>query len=244
MFEQSVNMRRKLFNSGHGSRVNLINAELDLAKNKGAITEAEVSKEQAIASIEETKNQILEIDITERGKALDELDKTSGELAEVRENIARLEDKVTRLELRAPVSGVVHGLEINTPGSVVQPAQVVMEIIPADEQVVIENKIQPKDIGHIEIGQSTKVTITGFDARRYGTVEGELINFSPTTFTDEKGKSLFSWTYPLERRLLVGKWHQTQNRTGHDSASKYYYRGTNLIGVSNTSCLRVIAQCI
>jgi membrane fusion protein, adhesin transport system len=203
LFEQSVNMRRKLFKSGHGSRVNLINAELDLAKNKGSITEAEVSKEQAIASIEETKNQILEIDITERGKALDELDKSSGELAEVRENIARLEDKVTRLELRAPVSGVVHGLEINTPGAVIQPAQVVMEIIPAEEQVVIENKIQPKDIGHIEIGQPTKVTITGFDARRYGTVEGELINFSPTTFTDEKGNPFFRGHIRLKEDFLL-----------------------------------------
>jgi adhesin transport system membrane fusion protein len=203
LLTQAVTMRRKLFNSGHGSRVNLINAELDLAKNKGAITEAEVSREQALASIVETENQILEIDTKERGETLEELDAVIGQLAEVRENIARLEDKVTRLELIAPVSGVVHGLAFNTPGAVVEPAQVVMEIIPLDEQIIIENKIQPSDIGHIEIGQETTVTVTGFDARRYGTMKGELIRFSPTTFMDEEGAPFFRGHIRLDEEHLL-----------------------------------------
>ncbi|MDV7340565.1 HlyD family type I secretion periplasmic adaptor subunit [Terasakiella sp. A23] len=234
LLAQQVTMRKKLFKSGHGSRVTLINAELELAKNKGSITEAEVSKEQALASIEETENQILEVDVQERGKALDELDNVSGQLAEVRENIARLEDKVTRLELRAPVSGVVHGLEINTPGAVVEPAQIVMEIIPADEQVIIENKIQPSDIGHIAVGQPTKVTITGFDARRYGTVEGELIKFSATTFTDEEGNPFFRGHIRLkedfllangvEHRIVPGMTVQAAIITGEQTLLEYLTR--------------------
>ncbi|SCA55356.1 putative Membrane-fusion protein [Candidatus Terasakiella magnetica] len=203
LLKQAVTMRKKLFKSGHGSRVNLINAELDLAKNRGSITEADVSREQAIASIEETKNQILELEVQERGKALDELDNVSGQLAEVRENIARLEDKVTRLEIISPVGGLVHGLEINTPGAVVEPAQVVMEIIPADEQVIIENKILPSDIGHIAEGQETTVTVTGFDARRYGTMKGELIKFSPTTFMDEEGVPYFRGHIRLKEEHLL-----------------------------------------
>ncbi|WP_419797045.1 MAG: HlyD family type I secretion periplasmic adaptor subunit [Terasakiella sp.] len=203
LLSQSVTMRKKLFDSGHGSRVNLINAELDLAKNKGSITEAEVSKEQALASIVETENQMLEIDVTERGKALDELDNVGAQLAEVRENIARLEDKVTRLELVSPVSGVVHALKVNTPGAVVEPAQVVMEIIPADEDVLIENKILPSDIGHVEVGQETTVTVTGFDARRYGTMKGKLINMSPTTFMDEKGNPFFRGHIQLNEEHLT-----------------------------------------
>jgi len=203
LLSQAVTMRRKLFKSGHGSRVNLINAELDLAKNKGAVTEAEVSREQALASIVETENQIMEIDVRERGKAYEELDDVSAQLAEVRENIARLEDKVTRLEIVSPVSGIVHALKINTPGAVVEPAQVVMEIIPADGDVIIENKILPSDIGHIAIGQETTVTVTGFDARRYGTMKGELIKFSPTTFMDEEGNPYFRGHIKLNDEYLL-----------------------------------------
>lgn len=209
LLSQSVTMRKKLFNSGHGSRVNLINAELDLAKNRGSITEAEVSKEQALASIVETENQMLGIDVTERGRALDELDNVGAQLAEVRENIARLEDKVTRLELVSPVSGVVHALKVNTPGAVVEPAQVVMEIIPADEDVLIENKILPSDIGHVEVGQETTVTVTGFDARRYGTMKGKLINMSPTTFMDEKGNPFF------RGHIRLNEEHLTANGVKH-----------------------------
>ncbi|WP_135077264.1 HlyD family type I secretion periplasmic adaptor subunit [Terasakiella sp. SH-1] len=234
LLKQAVTMRQKLFKSGHGSRVNLINAELDFAKNKGAITEAEVSREQALASIEETQNQILEVDVQERGKALDELDSVSGQLAEVRENIARLEDKVTRLQIISPVDGVVHGLEINTPGAVVEPAQVVMEIIPADEQVIIENKIQPSDIGHMEVGQETTVTVTGFDARRYGTMKGELVKFSPTTFMDEEGNPFFRGHIQLkeehllangvEHKIVPGMTVQANIVTGEQTLLEYLTR--------------------
>lgn len=203
LLKQSVTMRRKLFKSGHGSKVNLINAQIDLAKTQGSITEAEVSKEKAIASISETDNQILEIDVKERGKALEQLDEIGAEIAEVRENIARLEDKVTRLQLLSPVSGIVHDLAINTPGAVLEPAQIVLEIIPAEGRMVIENKIKPSDVGHIQVGQETKVTVTGFDARRYGTVIGELVKISPTTLMDEEGNPYFSGQIMLKEDVLV-----------------------------------------
>lgn len=202
LLKQSVAMRNKLFKSGHGSKVNLINAQLDLAKTQGSITEAEISKEKELASIEETENLILEINVKERGKALEELDAVGAQIAEVRENIARLEDKVSRLQLKAPVGGIIHDLAINTPGAVLEPAQIVLEIIPAEGRMVIENKIQPSDIGHIMVGQETKVTVTGFDARRYGTLLGELIKISPTTLMDEEGNPYFNGQIILKEDVL------------------------------------------
>jgi membrane fusion protein, adhesin transport system len=203
LLTQSVTMREKLFKSGHGSKVNLINAQLDLAKTQGSITEAEVSREKAVGSIDETRNQILEIDVKERGQALEQLDDVGAQIAEVRENIARLEDKVTRLQLLAPVSGLVHDLVINTPGAVVEPAQVILEIIPAEGRMVIEIKIKPSDVGHIQVGQVTKVTVTGFDARRYGTILGELMKISPTTLTDLEGNPYFRGEILLKEDVLL-----------------------------------------
>jgi multidrug resistance efflux pump len=129
-------MRQKLFKSGHGSRINLINTQLELSRVQGAMAEARVSMDQARAAIQEAKNELVELEVTE-------------------------------------------------------PAQVLMTIVPLDEQVVVETEIEPQDIGHIAVGQEANVTVSGFDQRRYGNVKVTLTNISPTSFTDEKGRSYF-----------------------------------------------------
>ena len=191
LVNESVGMRQKLFKSGHGSRINLINTQLELSRVQGAMAEARVSMDQARAAIQEAKNELAELEVTERGKALEDLSSAMAERAKVRENLARLDNRVNRLEITAPVAGVVHGLQVNTPGAVVEPAQVLLTIVPLDEQVVVETEIEPQDIGHIAVGQEANVTVSGFDQRRYGNVKVTLTNISPTSFTDEKGRSYF-----------------------------------------------------
>lgn len=204
LVKEAVTMRSKLFDSGHGSRVNLISSQLELSRVEGSLSEAQVSADQARAAITEAESLLVELDVQERNKATDELSSVLGELAEVRENIARLDDKVQRLEVMAPVAGVIHGLQINTPGAVVQPGQTLMTIVPSDEGIVVETRLNPKDIGYVRIGQSAKVTITGFDARRYGHVTGKLENLSANTFSNEEdGTPYFKGLIILDREYVV-----------------------------------------
>jgi len=203
LVQEAVTMRKKLFKSGHGSRVNLISSELELSRVDGSLTEAQVSAEQARVSITEAENQLIELNVKERNKATEELTDVLGELAEVRENIARLENRVERLEVRAPVDGVIHGLQFNTPGAVVQPGQVLMTIVPRDEGVAVETRLNPRDIGYIRVGQPAKVVITGFDARRYGHITGTLVKVSANTFSDENGVPYFKGRVALDRDYVL-----------------------------------------
>jgi membrane fusion protein, adhesin transport system len=205
LVRQSVDMRKKLFKSGHGSRINLINTELELSRVQGALAEARVAVDQARAAVQEAQNERAELEVTERGKALESLSGVMAERAEVRENLARLEDRVNRLAVTAPAAGAVHGLQVNTPGAVVEPAQVLMTIVPLDEQIVVESEIEPRDIGHIVVGQKASVTVSGFDARRYGLVDGALMKVSPTTYTDEKGRSFFKGRIRLSQNYIETK---------------------------------------
>lgn len=205
LVDESVTMRKKLFTAGHGSRINLINTQLELSRVQGAVAESRVSIDQARASIQEAENELIELEVTERGKALEDLGKVTAERAEVRENLARLENRVSRLAVVAPVAGVVHGLQVNTAGAVVEPAQVLLTIVPLDEKIVVETEIEPRDIGHIAVGQEASVMISGFDARRYGHVKGTLTNVSPTTFTDKKGRSYFRGRIQLAQDYIETK---------------------------------------
>lgn len=205
LVRESVQMREKLFKSGHGSRINLINTQLELSRVQGALAESRVSIEQARSAIQEAENERAELVAKERGKALEELSGVIAERAEVRENLARLRDRVRRLHVIAPVTGVVHGLQVNTPGAVVEPAQVLMTIVPLDEKIVVETDIEPRDIGYIAVGQNASVTVSGFDARRYGTVDGTLAQISPTTFTDDRGRSYFKGRISLTTDYIETK---------------------------------------
>ncbi|MBT6093978.1 MAG: HlyD family type I secretion periplasmic adaptor subunit [Rhodospirillaceae bacterium] len=200
---EAVTMRSKLFKSGHGSRVNLITSQLELSKVEGSLTEAQVSAEQARAAITEAENQLTELNVKERNKATEELSGVLGELAEVRENIHRLENRVQRLDVTASVGGVIHGLQVNTSGAVVQPGQVLMTIVPMDEGLIVETRLSPRDIGYVRVGQTAKITITGFDARRYGHLTGKLAKVSANTFSDEKGAPYFKGRIMLDRDYVL-----------------------------------------
>jgi membrane fusion protein, adhesin transport system len=198
LVREAVEMREKLFKSGHGSRVNVISASLELSRVEGGLSDAETSASQAEVGIEEARNELNELIVTERDNALQSLSGVLGELAEVNENLTRLQDRVDRLVVNAPINGIVLGLTVNTQGAVVEPAAVLMTIIPVDERLVVETEIAPKDIGHVELGQVTKVAVNGFDQRRYGTVLGKLMRLSPTTVLNDKGEPYFKGRIELD----------------------------------------------
>jgi adhesin transport system membrane fusion protein len=231
LLRETVAMREELFKSGHGSRVNLINAQLDLARVEGEIADARVSAEQAEIAIQESLNQIQELVVTERNDALESLSGVLGELAEVRQNLARLQDRFSRLDVRAPIDGVVHELAVNTPGAVVEPGDRLVTLIPIGVSLLVEARIAPKDIGHVAVGQETEVTVSGFDARRYGGVPGRLQAISPTSILNEEGDPYYKGTIVLDAgsieangaviRLIPGMTVSADIVTDHQTLLQY-----------------------
>ena len=94
-------------------------------------------------------------------------------------------DTLSRLTLRSPVRGVVKNIEVSTIGGVIPPNGKVMEIVPLDERLLIEARIQPRDIAFIRPGQPAKVKVTAYDYSIYGGLEGVVTTISPDTIRDE-----------------------------------------------------------
>jgi len=182
LVSEVTGMREELFEKGVGTRLSMISARLEESRIRGALAEAKVSREQAVLAVAELESQISEITLNERASTMEDLGRVLAELAEVRQNLQRLTDRVERLTVYAPIDGVVHRLRINTPGAVVEPAQVLMTIVPTDEEIVAEVRIRPADIGYLEIGQQARVMINGFDVRAHGPLSGELRRISATTY--------------------------------------------------------------
>lgn len=121
------------------------------------------------------------------------------EIAQNAETIEKLKERVARLDIRAPTDGLVKGLAVNTLGAVIQPGQVLAEIVPLDERLMVQVKIPPQHIGHVRPGQSVQVKFSSFDFSRYGFVQGRLRQISATTFSGENGERYYEGRIDLEK---------------------------------------------
>lgn len=120
------------------------------------------------------------------------------ELAQAREEMESLSPVVKgrsfslgNLTLRSPVRGIVKSIDISTIGGVVPPGGQVMEIIPLDDQLLIEARISPRDVAFIHPGQAASVKITAYDYAIYGALAGEVSTISPDTIQDEVDPSVY-----------------------------------------------------
>jgi adhesin transport system membrane fusion protein len=100
-------------------------------------------------------------------------------------------DTLSRLTLRSPVRGIVKSIEVSTVGGVVPPNGEVMQIVPLDDQLLIEARMSPRDIAFIHPNQRATVKITAYDYAIYGGLEGTVSSISPDTIRDEVNPEIY-----------------------------------------------------
>lgn len=118
-------------------------------------------------------------------QARQDLTNAEAELSALRPIVRSRSDVVARLTLRSPVRGIVKNIEVSTIGGIISPNGKLMDIIPLDDQLMIEAKITPRDIAFIRPGLQATVKISAYDYAIYGGLKGEVITISPDTIQDE-----------------------------------------------------------
>ena len=103
------------------------------------------------------------------------------------ETLPILEDRLLRSTVIAPVDGIVNRLLVNTTGGVVQPGEPLLEIVPIDDELIIEVEINPKDIAYVLPGQEAIIKLTAFDFSKFGSLKGKVINVGVDTIQKEDG---------------------------------------------------------
>lgn len=196
---QLLDMRKQLLDKGLVSRVTYLETERQLSKVRSELTGILGQTAEAQAALGEARNSLLELDAKLRNEALEETGRVTAELAQVREKQARAEDRVARLEIAAPVRGIVKGLQTKTIGGVVRPGETLMELVPLGDSLVAEVKIAPSDIGHIAVGQPAKVKVSTYDSARFGGIDGTLKHISASTFQEDRGEAFYKGVIELSR---------------------------------------------
>ncbi|MDF2997807.1 MAG: type secretion rane fusion, HlyD family protein [Xanthobacteraceae bacterium] len=118
-------------------------------------------------------------------QAREELAKANADVKSLSPVVHGRTDSLTRTTVRSPVRGIVKNIEVSTVGGVLSPNGKLMEIIPLDEQLLIEARMSPRDIAFIHPDQRATVKITAYDYAVYGGLEGRVVSISPDTIQDE-----------------------------------------------------------
>ncbi|WP_419177689.1 HlyD family type I secretion periplasmic adaptor subunit [Pseudomonas fluorescens] len=176
-----------------------IQSSLKLVRSELAITEnlAKIGASSRVEVLRLTRQRSeLELKATEARsdymvRAREDLAKANAEAQMLEAVIRGRTDSLSRLTLRSPVRGIVKDIEVSTIGGVIAPNGQVMQIVPLDEQLLIETRISPRDIAFIHPGQAAKVKITAYDYSIYGSLDGEVVTISPDTIQDEAKPEIF-----------------------------------------------------
>ncbi len=150
---------------------------------KGLLSEVEWLRMKRQAS--DIQLQIAERKNRYQADANTELTRLELELAQLQENIVGRSDVLERTMIAAPVHGIVKNVRVTTIGGVIQPGEPILEIIPFDDQLLVETKIKPADVAFLKPGLPATVKITAYDFGIYGGLEGKVVLLSPDTLEDE-----------------------------------------------------------
>ena len=150
---------------------------------KGAAGEVEVIRLRRQVSdlqgkIDEAKNDYAV-------RAREEQVKNNADLDAQLQVVTGKEDQLTRATIYSPVRGIVKDIQVTTVGGVLQPGGKLMEIVPLEDQLLIETRINPRDIAYIRPGLPATVKVTAYDSSIYGNLPGEVETVSPDTLQDE-----------------------------------------------------------
>lgn len=182
---------KELLAEGFADKQRLRDTERNHASNSGDI--ASLTSQIAAAEIQigETKLEILQLEKKFQEEVSEKLSEVQSQLFDVNQRLAATADKVSRIEIKAPVGGRVMGLAIHTQGGVVMAGSPILDIVPQQEDLIIDARVSPLDIDRIRLGLVAEVRFSAFKQALTPTTEGKVIHISADRFVDEKADAAY-----------------------------------------------------
>ncbi len=232
LVEEELAITEPLAKKGIVPKVQLLQLKRELNELRGQYSASNLALPRARGAVKEANQRIEEKILNFRSLASQELSSTRAEFAAVRQSILAAKDRVTRTDVRSPLKGEVKELKIQTVGGVVRPGQDIIEIVPIEDNLLVEARIRPADIAFLHPGQKATVKITAYDFSIYGGLPATLERISPDTIIDEQTGETFykiivrtkesslkrgNEIYPIKPGMIAS----VDTLTGHKSVLDY-----------------------
>ena len=186
LIRREISTLEPLVKTGLAPETRLIALKRDEETSIGAANTAESGQKRLISGLDEIDEQLKAEQQAYKTSALTDLSSIEGELAELKARIPALESRVERTSVRSPVDGVINRINYITADAYVSTGEVLLEIVPTGSDLIVETKINPKDIADIVIGQEVKISLTAYDPSKFGRIDGKVLSISADAIADQQ----------------------------------------------------------
>jgi adhesin transport system membrane fusion protein len=188
---ERLGMSQDLLRDGLTSRIEHSQAQSQVEALIGEAASLREGLPRARDALREAQERVKELSLKFSREAREQLGETEQNIARTQEMLSTAADQQTRSTIKSPITGIVKNLRYHTIGGVLRPGDAIMDIVPSEDALVVEAKLNPVDRGFVHTGQKTVVKIDTFDYSRYGGIEGEVIAVAPDSTVPENGTPYF-----------------------------------------------------
>lgn len=191
------------------SELEVLDGQMRIQRLKSQIAEATNAAPRLQAAQSESASRVKEAIARFRADASSELTQVREELEKSSHEIGTNVDRLNRNIVRSPVAGLINKLNITTIGAVVRPSEILLEITPSDQRIVIQTRSNPNDRANLRRGLPARVRIGAYDYATYGTLEGHVTEVSADTLIEEKGSRYYRVNVEVDVSTLLSRVRQT-----------------------------------
>ncbi|WP_422767549.1 HlyD family type I secretion periplasmic adaptor subunit [Photobacterium leiognathi subsp. mandapamensis] len=191
LINKEMVMTKPLAKKGIVSEVDLLQLERKVNETKGELSALYAEQPKVKAALDEAILKRREAVLNYNKDVRAQLNEMTARLSRLTEAQVGSQDKVDKAVLHSPVNGTIKTINITTIGGVVKPGEAILDIVPTEDNLLIEAKVQPKDIAFLHPGLPAIVKVTAYDFTRYGGLDGTVVNISADTSQDEEGNSYY-----------------------------------------------------
>ena len=184
--KKQLNMIESLRRNNAASELEALESQARVKRIQTQVAEAESAAPRFKAAQSEMESRVGEVMARFRSEASSELTQVRTDLEKSTLEVGSSADRLSRNSVRAPVSGFINRLAVNTVGGVVRPGETLMEITPDDERVVLETRARPNDRANLRQGLPAKIHLGAYDYSTYGSINGRVTEVSADTLNDER----------------------------------------------------------
>ena len=186
LINEELTDQQSLLEKGLAQATRVLSLQREAARLEGQVGELVASRAQAEENISEIELEVLRLAAAHREEASTQLRDIGSQELELAERRRALTEQVNRLEIRAPVSGVVLGLQVTTPRAVIRPADPVLYLIPQDRPLVIAAQVSPIHVDEVTPGQEAKLHFSAFSSRTTPELVGHVTKVSADALVDQR----------------------------------------------------------
>ncbi len=186
LIDEEVRTVGELYEKRYAKRSQLVELQTrqsELVGRAGEYTARKAKAEQAVAG---ANLEILSISLDRQNEIAGDIQESQLMLSEVIERIVQAEDVLRRLVVTAPQEGIVSNIRMRTAGSVIAAGEAILDIVPENEPLVIEAKVDPRDIDAVRVGAAPRVRLTAFNSRLLPPLEAKVTYVAPDQLVDDK----------------------------------------------------------